>query len=242
MTDTTEGPTRSRGERLLSLAVMEAQRQLEHTQSIQTVAMDLGVIEYPQSVNLHGILGIVWMAAGLDYGPETPGLKREFREWFGSDEWEVEEVVSRLGAIKAKLAEPLVTTKPAFDPDLSHLCESPIETAFYDACAAVSHEFGGDFHPTPQVEIGDYRVDFAIQEYEIAIELDGHDYHKTKEQRTADAKRDRFLTSIGWTVYRFTGSEIWADAAACANELYDRWSEEEVTRAQRLAAREPTGE
>lgn len=51
------------------------------------------------------------------------------------------------------------------------------------------------------------------------IELDGHEYHKTKEQRTRDSKRDRVLMSLGWDVLRFTGSEIFTDVGKCYEEI-----------------------
>ena len=53
----------------------------------------------------------------------------------------------------------------------------------------------------------------------LAIEIDGYDYHKTKEQRTNDTKRQRALELAGWRVIRFTGSEIHANLARCLEEL-----------------------
>jgi hypothetical protein len=87
---------------------------------------------------------------------------------------------------------------------------------------------------TPQVWIGDYRVDFLIGHLEcepnkftgdtfldnwVVVECDGHDFHeKTKEQAQRDKARDRYLVSAGFKVMRFTGSEIWRDPTACAIE------------------------
>ena len=71
----------------------------------------------------------------------------------------------------------------------------------------------------PQYAVDKYRIDFAYPEYKLAVELDGHDYHKTKEQRSRDAKRDRKLNSIGWEVMRFTGSEIFKNAYECLDEI-----------------------
>lgn len=75
-----------------------------------------------------------------------------------------------------------------------------------------------------QVPIGTYTVDFAIHgpHAKIAIECDGHDFHeKTKEQAAHDKKRDRYLQRNGWRVLRFTGSEIYRDAHACADEVVE---------------------
>lgn len=64
-----------------------------------------------------------------------------------------------------------------------------------------------------------YRVDFAVPDAKIAIEVDGHKYHSSKSQRTKDAERDRALQSNGWRVFRFTGSEIYADPKRVAVEF-----------------------
>lgn len=51
------------------------------------------------------------------------------------------------------------------------------------------------------------------------IETDGHDFHeKTKAQAQADKKRDRIFAKKGFTVLRFTGSEIVKNAESCATE------------------------
>lgn len=94
------------------------------------------------------------------------------------------------------------------------LLESPIERKFWDALSE-----NVEYNVIPQLHIGKYRVDFAIKELRIAIELDGHDYHKTKEQRSYDARRERYLQRNGWRVIRFTGSEVWRDVTKCVNEL-----------------------
>lgn len=73
-----------------------------------------------------------------------------------------------------------------------------------------------------------YRVDFLVattnagtgQPILVAVECDGHEFHsRTKEQAASDRQRDRALLSLGITTVRFTGSEIWRDASACADEL-----------------------
>lgn len=103
-------------------------------------------------------------------------------------------------------------------PDLS-----PIEISFLEVAVGIISGI------EPQYWIGSYRVDFAIPDKKIVIELDGHDYHKTKEQRTGDAKRERFLELEGWRVIRFTGSEVHKSAFDCvmqAVNLIKKWSGE----------------
>ena len=69
-----------------------------------------------------------------------------------------------------------------------------------------------------QRKIGKYRVDFCVGS--TVIECDGLDYHdRTKEQATQDKRRDRDLQSMGYTVCRFSGTEIWADPEKCAKEV-----------------------
>lgn len=91
-------------------------------------------------------------------------------------------------------------------------CQSPIEVSFLKACH--NHVL----YPHCQFSIGRYFVDFAFPEDRIAIELDGHDFHKTKEQRTSDAQRQRWLELNGWRLIRFTGSEIHNNVESCVNQ------------------------
>lgn len=80
---------------------------------------------------------------------------------------------------------------------------------------------------TPQMPWGPYRVDFMVSvpcpngdTALFAIECDGHDFHeRTKEQALRDRSRDRTLLQAGIQTLRFTGSEIWADAGRCADEV-----------------------
>lgn len=121
-------------------------------------------------------------------------------------------------------------------------CESPIEELFLGGLMAASLRHGDCMEfceggllagaaPTrpscyQQVRMGDYRVDFFIIKpgprgvTNIVVECDGHEFHAaTKEQMTRDRKRDRYFTSSGYVVLRFTGSEIFADPYKCGYEV-----------------------
>ncbi len=97
-----------------------------------------------------------------------------------------------------------------------------------------------------QATIAPYRVDFLIDDSSspnaaqrrwIVIECDGHDFHeRTKDQVRRDRARDRFLQSKGCRVLRFTGSEIWADAEACAAEIWRQITVNEAQNASEVAA------
>lgn len=132
--------------------------------------------------------------------------------------------------------------------DNARHCESPIEELLL-AALYLDHDihefdvvFMGDLCPSDgfvrgetiyiyqQARVGEYRTDFLIHDCScpldvkdprwMVVECDGHNFHeKTKEQARRDKKRDRYFQSIGYKVLRFTGSEIYADAEACANEI-----------------------
>lgn len=115
------------------------------------------------------------------------------------------------------------------DPAIRHsftpnFFESPLEQIFYELALL-------DLHLYPQHRVGKYRLDFAIPDKMIAIELDGHEYHKTKYQRTHDAQRDRWLFGQGWHVLRFTGTEIYKDLDRCIDEVC------KLAKVERLSAR-----
>jgi very-short-patch-repair endonuclease len=73
----------------------------------------------------------------------------------------------------------------------------------------------------PQYQADRYRLDFALigNGFKVAIEIDGHDYHKTKTQRGADYQRQRHLERLGWRFIRFTGSEIYIDVQKCVRDV-----------------------
>jgi hypothetical protein len=64
-----------------------------------------------------------------------------------------------------------------------------------------------------------YRVDFLLKDARLIVELDGHDFHSTKDQLEKDAIRQRYLSRAGYTVIRFTGREIVKNVDACISEL-----------------------
>lgn len=116
--------------------------------------------------------------------------------------FEGEEIISKL--LNRDLA-----IRHDFSPNIF---DSPLERMFYELAFL-------DLHIYPQHKVGKYSLDFAIPEKMIAIELDGHEYHKTKYQRTHDAQRDRWLFGQGWHVLRFTGTEIYKNLDKCISEI-----------------------
>ncbi len=120
------------------------------------------------------------------------------------------------------------------------LCESPIERQMWavllhladKACAIAGPTSITQYRTQREETIGDksIRIDITAIVWnadseepvvKVAIELDGHDFHdRTKEQARRDKSRDRALTAKGWTVLRFTGSEVHADAYQCWADVF----------------------
>lgn len=110
-------------------------------------------------------------------------------------------------------------------------CESPIEAIFLIwwqtwakliayACAPNKMPSINELTLVPQYEIEvpgrRYRVDFALIERRVAIELDGHEFHeRTKEQVAARNRRDRDLQVAGWRVLHISGSELLYSQGEC---------------------------
>lgn len=98
---------------------------------------------------------------------------------------------------------------------------TPIEAPFYDAL----RETGATFAVQPWVQGTDtrYRPDFIVfyGGVSVIVELDGHDGHKTKDQREHDAKKARWFDKRGLKVVRYTGSEVHRDVQGCVKDLMD---------------------
>lgn len=96
--------------------------------------------------------------------------------------------------------------------------DSPIEASFWAAYLRSHTQLPALDGIITQHPIGRYRVDFAIPEHMIAIELDGYAYHSTRDQFTSDRARQRHLEQQGWRFIRFSGSEVKADPDKCVRE------------------------
>lgn len=73
----------------------------------------------------------------------------------------------------------------------------------------IEHALWGDIRELnavfyPQYPVAGFFVDFANPAAKVALECDGAQWHTDKAK---DAARDRVLGDLGWTVYRFTGTE-----------------------------------
>lgn len=114
--------------------------------------------------------------------------------------------------------------------------DSPIEERFYSRLRDVSFPLCGLL--TPQVSIGPYRVDFAYFHGRMVVECDGHEWHSTKEARTRDAERDRYLMKEGWKVIRVTGSEIHSNLDKCIRDIEEIFDTHSTSETQEWGDRE----
>ena len=175
-------------------------------------------------------------------------LKKPWKEVFSicknCGESEKEFLEDFLCACKEKeYVTPLLSlVKDVDEPVLCELLnsvESPVEAMF--ALAWYQYADTSQYSLYPQFKISrkenSYRVDFLMSNdgcsstcrgimYEdldgikkLAIEIDGYEYHSTKEQKAHDTKRDRLLLENGFVTMRFTGSEVYNDAKSCVEQV-----------------------
>jgi very-short-patch-repair endonuclease len=109
-----------------------------------------------------------------------------------------------------------------------HEITSPVEQIFLMEWRylEIDRKHSVTIRPQTQVTIGgqDYRIDFAVhwsdQKQKLAIEIDGHAFHeKTKAQAARDRARERSIIREGYTIMRFTGSEVFGNPRKCVAEV-----------------------
>ena len=115
------------------------------------------------------------------------------------------------------------SAESSFDYVLAYAHDmTPIEQVVMYALHA-TRQWEPDLYIKPQYKVGKYTADFMVEfgsrgekPTQYIIECDGHDFHeRTKEQAQHDKERDRHMQSLGFKVYRFTGSEIWKSKGYC---------------------------
>jgi hypothetical protein len=65
------------------------------------------------------------------------------------------------------------------------------------------------------------RLDAAILELRVAIELDGAAFHGDQAARERDIRRDVALAGLGWVVLRFSYRRLTTEPEACRREILD---------------------
>jgi very-short-patch-repair endonuclease len=164
------------------------------------------------------------------------GLDKPFRKITDNDleNKTPDEIISSLNGTTSKSVNDMINEYKFTLCGWICNCESPIEQLmaislwdFYTSRAAYRMEYIArldivEVRSQSEIDVcgKKYRVDFEIPVLDLKtnqgtifiIECDGHEFHeKTKEQAAKDKKRDRDLTTAGYVVMRYTGSEIYSN-------------------------------
>ncbi|MHB1043055.1 MAG: AAA domain-containing protein [Eubacteriales bacterium] len=122
------------------------------------------------------------------------------------------------GDLKAQLIrhfqEPMPERRDV-DKDLLDLCESDFERKVFIELT------NRGYFITPQVPVGDYRIDLVIEgdnDRRLAVELDG-DKHHGPEKWLEDWIRQKILERVGWKFWRCWASSYINDPEGCLNSL-----------------------
>ncbi|MBB4261463.1 MULTISPECIES: endonuclease domain-containing protein [unclassified Bradyrhizobium] len=110
-----------------------------------------------------------------------------------------------------------------------HNITSPIEQIFLmeRRLLEVDSQHRVKIRPQHQLKLGGrtHRIDFIVDVpdgRQIAIELDGHDFHeRTKKQAAHDRARERTIVRHGFILHRFTGSEVYRNPRKCVQEVIE---------------------
>jgi len=94
--------------------------------------------------------------------------------------------------------------------------ESPLEHRLAKALSAKNVAYEREYL------ISRMHVDFAFPKSKLVVECDGYRYHHEQKARERDKRRDDILRSKGWTVLRFTGTELRDDLDGCVRRIRER--------------------
>ena len=131
-----------------------------------------------------------------------------------------------------------------FDQLLNN-CESEIEKHLLRAlCPELDSAYRDDLRQQHVIDYYDMPLtipDFAFPKDKIAIYCDGYEFHSEKEPFQKDRQQSRDLQLQGWSVLRFTGSEIINDTDAVVATIQraikqkanKRWSYNQRPRGER---------
>lgn len=70
-----------------------------------------------------------------------------------------------------------------------------------------------------QYNIGVFRSDFYLPTYNIVIECDGDYWHNRPDTKERDKRKNKYIKSKGYTLFRFWEHEINEDIAKCVDTL-----------------------
>lgn len=181
------------------------------------------VFAWVEEDDCYGTLCEVGYAAG--HGVKVVTASRDpslypFQEWH-EDMWFVRHLSTITHLYADTPAEAFNRLSlAAYRHSLLNSVESPIEKMFLEAVIELAPPELARLQVAHKV--ASYRLDFALPEINLGIELDGYEYHSSKDAFTKDRQRERYLRSIGWDIIRFSGSEIHRDVKQCVDETVER--------------------
>jgi very-short-patch-repair endonuclease len=137
------------------------------------------------------------------------------------------------GAIRVRPGSPIPIARK-FERKIksavnAHNIQSPIEQLFLMEWNFLEVDHVHRMRLEPQKELvtptGRFKIDFVVTaqpKLNLAIEIDGHDFHeRTKEQAARDKSRERSIATAGYTILRFSGSEVFRNPRQCVNEVIE---------------------
>lgn len=98
----------------------------------------------------------------------------------------------------------------------SGTADSKVEEVFWDAYRMMLPSALDGLEA--QHRVGKFRLDFAIPQAKIGIELDGFRYHSSQEAIINDRQRQRALELQGWRLIRFAAQEVLSDPQSCVRQ------------------------
>lgn len=133
-----------------------------------------------------------------------------FPSWYAesASSWTMARARKFAKRLEAKSGSPIETILGA------SVLVAAFETGFPLRLGSSAHSDEDVFILDQQVNISKYRVDYLITggEKKLIIECDGRDFHHaTREQIERDRTRDAELSALGYTVFRFPGTQITSD-------------------------------
>lgn len=146
----------------------------------------------------------------------SPEEKQDIRQRLEDrPEWQRKQAQLRKSIDEARIldADGRVLQEAALRPGVA---DSPAETVFWDAYRKMLPLSLDGL--VAQHTVGRYRLDFAIPQRRIGIEIDGLQYHSSQESIIKDRRRQRELEQQGWRVVRFAAKEVFDDADACVRQ------------------------
>ncbi len=75
-----------------------------------------------------------------------------------------------------------------------------------------------------EVKFGRYRADFVLTGTKIIIECDGEFWHLSERNKISDPRKDKYLQSLGYQVFRLTGRQINENHGTAIDQLFRNFS------------------